>query len=316
MHSARPSSAHIRARRSAALLCCLAVAVTAALGTGCSTRTSRDRIVNRYGLDVHLESERKMFGKAIDQGYAHPSDITVQRLEIILGSLEIERRERARTVIGPAIPAEILRPISQGLAEGFREADSTQHIAVIAMRKQRQKAIFHREFLTTLVAFMEGEDLVIHLSRSDWPVPDQQRNLPQQNQRTNVPFPGIDDPQEKFRVATNEFVRRSGRSGVAVDWQSDVFNSFASARVARAAPATGASAGSSDGAGGKTTVLMAEPEEPLPEIAPLTSEQIERLSPDDLRSLADLEEARTKGVLTEGEFRRKRQAILDASSGD
>ncbi|MDH4017382.1 MAG: hypothetical protein OEV20_08585, partial [Actinomycetota bacterium] len=275
-------------------------------GIGCSTRNVEDRIINRYGLDVHLLSEKKLFGSAIDRGYAHPSDIPVERLEIILGSLQIDRRVRANSVRGPAIPAEILGPVSQGLAEAFRRADSSQQIAVSAQRKQRQKGIFHRKFLTTFIAFMEGDELVLHLSRSDWPVDE--------NRKGGLPRPHVNDPQGEFRVVTNEFIRQSGRTGVAVEWRSDVFGTFAAASAARTAPvATGAGGAATAGAGG-TTVLMAEPEEELTELEPLTNEQLQSLSPADLRDLADLEDARTASRITENEYRRQRRTILDAAA--
>ncbi len=290
-------------RRRLALLSCLVVLLGLTGGVGCSTRTVEDRIINRYGLDVHLLSEKKRFGSAIDHGYAHPSDIPVERLEIILGSLQIDRRVRANTVRGPAIPAEILGPVSQGLAEAFRRADSSQRIAVSAQRKQRQKGIFHRKFLTSFVAFMDGDDLVFHLSRSDWPVDE--------NRKGGLPKPHVDDPQEKFRVVTNDFIRRSGRTGVAVEWSSDVFGTFAAASAARTAPVDAGAAGA-----GGTTVLMAEPEEELTELEPLTNEQLQRLSPSDLRDLADLEDARTAGRITEDEYRWQRRKVLDAAASD
>jgi hypothetical protein len=109
-----------RVRRDLVLIACLAAVVGAAGGVGCATRTREDRIINRYGLDVYLRSERKPFGPAVDHGYAHPSDISMQRLEIILGSLQIERRVGARSKLEPAIPAEILAPVCEALAQAFR----------------------------------------------------------------------------------------------------------------------------------------------------------------------------------------------------
>jgi len=302
--ASRPRAPHPGIER-IALVCALGLAlISVSSSLGCSTRNVEDRIINRYGLDVHLRSEKKIFGRAIDRGYAQPSDITVGRLTIILGSLQIERRERARTVLGPAIPAEILSPIAQGLAEAFRLADSTQQIAVSAQRKQMQKGIFNRKFLTTLVAWMEGEDLIVHLSRSDWPIDE--------TRKTEQPRPQVDEPQEKFRLVTNDIVRRSGRSGVAVAWRSDVFDTFSSASAARTAPvAAGATT-----AGGKTVLMDSTADEPLPDLAPLTNEQLRSLSSDDLRGLADLEEARGEGRITEAEYRRNRQTLIEAATAD
>ncbi len=306
MHRRRPSSARIAPVACALLLLGLSGSI------GCATRTVEDRIINRYGLDVHLRSDRKLFGSAIDHGYAHPSDIPVERLRVILGSLEIERRERARTVREPAIPAEILVDVSSGVAEAFREAKSSERIAVMAERKQMQKKIFNRKFLTSFVTWMEGDELILHLSRTDWPI-DEKR-------QSGLPRPHPNDPQQKFRVVTNEFVRRSGETGVAIAWESEVFGSFANASRLRSAPSTAATGGAAAsgavaGAGEKTVLMESAPAEPPPP-EPLSSEQLKALDADDLRWLADLEEARSAGKITEDEYRRRRQAILDTAGSN
>ena len=59
------------------------------------------------------------------------------------------------------------------------------------------------------------------------------------------------------------------------------------------------------------TVLMEEPERPQAEPrAPLPADLLPYLSPTQLRELADLEEAREQGRLTEGRYRRERERIL------
>lgn len=297
-----PRTRSLRARSTA---CAMALACLALVpSTGCSTRSVDDRIINRYGLDVYLRTEKKLFGGTIEEGYAQPSEISEQRLKIILASLEIERREGARSVLGPAIPAEILDPVAEGLAQAFREANSSQRIVVSAERKQMQKAIFNRKFLTSFVTWIEGDDLVFHLSRADWPIDDKRQS--------GLPKPHANDPQQRFRLVTNELVRRSGKTGVAVDWRSEAFRTFTSASLARTAPVSAAGPAQSSGAGSKT-VLMESPETDavLPEPLPLTGEQLESLSPQDLRALADLEEERDAGRITEDEYRRNRARLLE-----
>lgn len=299
----RPSAPH---RKQLAIALVLTLAPLLA-STACSVRTVEDQLISRYGIQVDLRSDKKPFSAAVDHGYAQPSQISVERLVIILGSLEIERREGARTVRGPAIPAEIVSPIAQALAESFREADSSQRIALSAERKQMQKAIFNRKFLTTLVTWMEGEDLVVHLSRSDWPI-DEKR-------KSGLPRPHVDDPQQKFRMVTNEFVRRAGRTGVAVTWRDEIFSTFAGARAVRTAPAA-ASAPRPEAGDASKTVLMDSGPEALPEPEPLTNAQLQNLDASELRELADLEEARDAGRVTEDAYRRDRKALLDAATTD
>lgn len=290
-----------RAHRTAIVLLAL---ISTFSTLACSTRTVDQRIINRYGLDVYLRSDKKILGPAIDRGFEHPSDISVDRLRRILGSLRIERKEGARTVLGPAFAAELLTPISSGLAEGFREADANQAIVVMAQRKQRQKGIFNRKFLTSFVTYIEAGDLVVHLSRSDWPLDDNDRN-----QKTDrLPMPHVDDPQQRFRMVTNEFVHLDGKTGVRVAWNDPVFSGFESPPAAAGTgsipppPVTDAK---------PKTVLMEASMDELPEPQPLTASQIENLSPETLRELADLEEARRAGQLTEDDYRQKRSVILD-----
>jgi hypothetical protein len=48
----------------------------------------------------------------------------------------------------------------------------------------------------------------------------------------------------------------------------------------------------------------------------LPADVLSRLTAAQLRELADLEEARQQGRLTEGHYRRQRQLILDAAGDD
>jgi len=276
----------------------------------CATRTVDQRVINRYGLDIYLRSEKKILGAAIDRGFDQPSDITVGRLRRILGSLEIERQEGARTVRGPAIQAELLAPISAGLAEAFREAKPSQEIVVMATRKQMQKGIFNRKFLTSFVSFIESGELVVHLSRADWALDENNRN----HKIDHMPMPHVDDPQQKFRMVTNEYVKLAGRTGVQVDWNAAVFSEFANT-PADQTPGASPPLPAAPQAKTKTVLMEATPAE-LPAPRALSQDQIEQLSPGALRELADLEEARRAGQITEDDYRTKRTEILDAAGAN
>jgi len=97
-----------------------------------------------------------------------------------------------------------------------------------------------------------------------------------------------------FRVLASEGVEPTGHQSVAVYWRDDRFRNPTSVRV---------------GPGGKVTrrtVLMEEE-------APATEPSAAQLptDPASLRALADLEEARRAGELTEAEYQRKRRALLE-----
>jgi len=100
------------------LLGLLAALVALGSATGCATRPSSDRIVNRYGLDIYLQSEKKMFGGAIDRGFDHPAKISRDRIEAILSSIEIERRlDGSAFERVPAIQPELLNDVAIGVAQ-------------------------------------------------------------------------------------------------------------------------------------------------------------------------------------------------------
>lgn len=308
-----PSKARARRRR----IAFAGVALVAAFAsTACSTRNVDDRIINRYGLDVYLRSEKKIFGPTIARGFDHPSDIEVARLRRILGSIEIERKEGARTVLGPAVAAELLEPVSAGVAEAFRRADPDQEIVVMALRKQMQKFIFDRKYLTSFVAFMKDDELYLYFSRSDWEL-DEKRKGP-------LPLPNVEDPQQKFRMVSSRYIEGAGRGGVKVDWRNAVFSDYAGDPGAgSAAGAASTASESDDGAASsaaepgqtKSVLMEARPGE-LPPLAPLTAEQFERLSPDDMRRLADLEDARKAGELKEEQYRIERARILERAGAN
>jgi len=209
--------------------------------TACSTRTVDDRIINRYGLDVYLRSEKKVFGPTLARGYDHPSDIDVARLRRILGSIELERKEGARTVRVPALQAELLEPVSTGLAEAFREADADEQIVVVAIRKQMQKAIFDRKYLTSFVTWMQDGYLYVHFSRYEW-------ELPEVSRQKSFPKPSVDETQSSIRTVSGPYIETTDRGGVRLEWQSDVFSPFSRVPASSAGDSgTGGAAGSEAG---------------------------------------------------------------------
>jgi hypothetical protein len=100
-------------------------------------------------------------------------------------------------------------------------------------------------------------------------------------------------------VLASEGVEPTGHQSVAAHWRDDRFRNPTSVRV---------------GPGGKVTrrtVLMEDEGPPDaaagPDAGPLPSD------PETLRALADLEEARRAGELTEAEYQRRRRALLEAA---
>jgi hypothetical protein len=103
----------------------------------------------------------------------------------------------------------------------------------------------------------------------------------------------------KFRVVPAEAMYQEGNFAVSVDWQDDVFRE--PLRTVQ-----------TDGERRERTILMETPERPSEgKKSALPADVLPYLSSDQLRELADLEDARSTGAITEGHYRRERERILE-----
>jgi len=345
----------------------------------CATRSVNQTVVNTYDLEVMLRSEKPAFGfKTLPRGYAQPVEISAARLQAILGGIQIDLRPSEKSAIRErryAIPRKILSNVAEGLSTGLAEAGPDQQIVVLALRKQMQKGFFNRKYLTSFVAWVEGDQLVVQLSRIDWKT-DQHRI------GDKLPTPRVGEFVMPFTTVGNELYATAGRQGVEVDWRNREFGgktieenvagrrtgaapiaapaepaeqSDASAGAAAAssegaaaeAAATGGAAtdvaapAASSGAGaapaavtgagaapaavtgagaapaavtGEGVAAAAAASASAPAAAaeaPSQPDALRGLDADDLRGLADLEEARAAGRLDAASYEQQRRAILE-----
>lgn len=257
--------------------------------TGCVTREVVDAIYNRQRVEVILV-EHRQGSKVIDRGFKHPTRISEQRLSNILGALEIRGREEQLAGIRYVFEHDHLPRAAAALAYGLGKAGPDQSVAVRMTSKVRQTGIFDRKFITSFVAYVQEELLFIHLSRVDWKVPERA-------QKTSMPLPRVDEHPMKFKMNVPKGMYAEGNYAVSVEWQSAEFQG-ALQRVA------------GEGKGERTILL----EDDIPAERPasgIPGDMLARLSAEQLRQLADLEEARQRGTMTEGHYRRLRQKILD-----
>jgi hypothetical protein len=344
----------------------LTLALTALLLLpACATRTVNDTVVDEYGLEIRLRSQRPWLGGTpVPRGFAHPARISPARLETILGGIQIDMRESEDSAIRErryAIPRKILPDVADGLSHAFAEAGPDQEIVVMALQKRMQKGIFNRKYLTSFVTWIEGDDLVVQLSRLDWKT-DQHRV------GDRLPVPEVGEYVMPFTTVPNELYAVAGRQGVRVAWQSPVFGAetieenVAGTRAGAdaladedgsAAPlAEGGEAGATSGAAaapasdpGADAAGAAVPgaagagDANSPDSTASTTsgttagatsdtgsdatsdtatgaaggdgDALRGLTADDLRELADLEEARAAGRIDRAEYELQRQAILE-----
>jgi hypothetical protein len=271
----------------------LAVLAAVALSPlSCVTREVRESIYNRSNVEVILREHRR-FGTTIPRGFAHPAHISPIRLTHILGAIDIRGREEQLAGIRAAFQPAQLPAIAEAVSYALEQANPDQELAVRITSKVLQHGIFDRKFLTSFVAYVENDLFYLHMSRVDWPL----SNLVK---KTAPPEPRLDEHPMKFKVVPTEGMYAEGIYAVSVDWQDSIFRRPLRSVADRR----------------ERTILMEEPDLPERRRSGVPSDILSRLTAEQLRQLADLEEARQQGRLSEGHYRRQRQKILEAAGED
>jgi hypothetical protein len=274
------------------------VACTATLA-GCMT--TKTTIVNRKEITVQLVSRR---GDRIELN--HPTTIAPVRLSHILARIDIRLSVKEGQQRAPAFHIESLDLISQGLAQGLREAGPNQRVIVYSIRREKRFGIFDTNYLTSFVAYVHGEYLFLHLSRSDWEIPPRNQD--------RLPEPKIGKFPSKFRILPGKAMKMVDEQALAIGWSDPVFQKPSRTRITPSGQMV------------RKTILMEshEPESAEPEddsdlgsdargANPKGARSIPAgVSPKTLRELADLEERRQRGEISEYDYERQRNKILAA----
>lgn len=284
-------AATMRSRKLAALT---ALAFCLVLTSGCATRALRHSIIERTGMQVDLVRYAKGF-RAQPQGFEHPAVISKERLVNILGAVEIETREQeGASIRQPGFQPEMVEAIAEALSDALRQAGPDEEIGLKAVRKEKSLGIFHTKYLTSLLAYVKDGALFLQLHRSEWPIPQAKEDKP-------LPEPQRDTRPMDFRVVSGEFLFFAGPQTLEIDWKNDVF------RTSYRLP------GSTSGEKRRREVLL---QSPIPQSERKSDNgegegvSLDTLSPDQLRALADLEEDRHSGRITEQAYQRARRELL------
>jgi hypothetical protein len=265
----------------------LALALIALAASGCITRSVRQTVLDDGRNRVILRGEKR--GRAtVERGFDHPITIAPVRLAHILSRIDLEDDSGKKRERHPAIPTESLYAIAEALAKGLAAADSSQEVVLQSVRRAKHLAIFDRHYLTSLLVFAQDDMLHVQVARSDWEIPPRRRE--------QLPEPHAGEMEQSFRLLVDQGMSLADAQSVVVDWRDPVFAKPTRTRITP---------------GGKvlrTTILMeSEAEEappaPRPELPP-------ELTPEQLRALADLEEARREGKVSEAEYAVERNRIL------
>lgn len=272
----------------------LAVSLGLALAsTACgTTRVERQSVVQNGGIEAFLRSYRKG-GEEVEQGFNHPAPIAAVRLAHILSFIDVEVGEGKKRERIAAVDPVIIYEVGDALEQALDLAGPNQEVVVMAVRKERRLGIFHATFLTSFIAYVKGDLLTIQLGHANWEVPKID-----QSPGDDLPEPRRDRDMMPFRVVPDPALTLLGPKTVAVDWRSDAFRDPTRIQL------------SPSGEVRRRTVLM-EDDTPLDEeAAPEGTIRLDDLTPEKLRDLADLEEQRRAGEVTEAEYQRRRLEIL------
>jgi len=264
------------------------------LQSGCAARTVRSPIIERFGVDVDLVREVEGFTTRA-RGFEHPAIVSTPRLQHILGAIEIESpSDSGGSIRQPAFHAEIIEPTARALAEALAKASPDQEVGVQVIRRQKRLGVFHDKYLTTFLAYIDNGYLYLTLRRVDF-------FLAKGHAEKNLPKPRRDDRSAKFRVVSGEPLFYAGPQTLEIAWRDPAF------KTAFRLP------GSTQGEKRRRQVLLEAPVTRAERDAANRSSDslgIEELSAEQLRALADLEEDRQSGLMTETAYQRARRELL------
>jgi hypothetical protein len=261
----------------------------AAASAGCITRPVSEKVFDDGYTSVMLRTEKRGF-TAVPKGYEHPAVISPVRMAHILSRIDLRWAKDENNERVPAIPLDTLFIIAKGMVEALEKANPDQAVVVMSIRRDRHLAIFERQFLTSLIAYMQDDLLYIHLSRPDWEIPPRRKE--------DLPEPSLGDHPLKFRLVVDRgMTLGADHQSVAVQWRDEIFRKATRTRV------------TSTGRVVRREVLMESLEDETVFEKP-AAPPADNLSPEQLRALADLEEARQNGEVTETEYTGRRDKIL------
>jgi hypothetical protein len=276
-----------RRSRSRLAIPLLAAAGIAVFGTGCITRTLREDVYTDSYTRIFLRGQKRG-GDPVDRGFEHPAAISAIRVANILSRVDLRVEVKKGTERVPAIPTKTIYVIAEGVSKGLANADPSQEVVVLSILREKRWGIFDRKYLTSFLAYVHDELLYLHFSRTDWEVPPRRAD--------RLPEPHVGKYVMKFRMLPSRGMAVVDEQSVAVAWRDPIFKQPSRVRTLP---------------GGKVvrrTILMETPEAEQAGPAELPANLLSQT----LRRLADLEDERRDGAISEGEYELRRREILRA----
>lgn len=267
----------------------MSLVLAATIQTGCMTRSVREVVWDDGHSKILLRSQKKG-GTSIARGFGHPVAIAPVRMTHILSRIDMRREEGRRE---PAIPTDLLYPFGVEITKALALAKPDQEVVVQAVRRAKRMGIFDRWYLTSLLLFVKDDLLYIQVSRIDWEIP------PRRKER--LPEAHVGEYPHAHRLLPDQAMTLADHQTLAVDWKAPIFKKPTRTRRTAAGKVL------------RREILIESLEddtvfEPTPSIT-------DQLTPQQLRALADLEEARRDGNVTETEYTVRKGQILRGELG-
>jgi hypothetical protein len=261
------------------------------LATGCLTRSVKEPVFEQDQTDVFLRSQRKG-SETLPKGFGHPLSISTARMAHILSRIDYRSGDGDGERVG-VIPLETLYVIAEGMSKAFGKANPDQEVVVMSIRRGKHWGVFDRNYLTSLLAYLKDDLLYIQIARVDWEVPN--------NLKTQLPEPHEGEEVMKFRLVASEGMTLAATQSVAVSWRDPIFRRPTRTRILPSGRVV------------RREILMETPEDTNPPAPPIATDVLPAgLAPETLRKLADLEDQKTRGEVTQTEYTVMRSTILRA----
>ena len=237
----------------------------------------------RVGLRRTLEG-----GKPVPRGYTHPVTISDVRIAHILAHLTYEKSDGERQ---PVIRTDHIYPLAEGMAKAVQKAGPDDEIVAATLGMDRRFGIFSVERVTSFRAFFESDQLVLeffhieyHLERRDKVGTIRDYEIPTEHPKG----------RPSFRIVEGKAQTRRGPRMVVVDWRDRFYAKPVSLSIR-------------GGQARRRTILLEAEDE---DIAPIVQPPPQSTDAQ-LRALDQLDAARRAGLISEGEFRRRRRLVLE-----
>jgi len=199
----------------------LVIALVTAVPLGCATRVVERQVHLQDGVTATLRHQTED-GVPVDRGYQHPVEIPEQRLLRILAGITIRSGNKDDELIEkPAIAPKLLIPVARGLSQSLAAAESSEEIALTAVRRERRLGIFSKKFLTSFVSYVSDDLLTIALSRIEW---DLDLGRMSHNRRDDLPKPRLGVKVMDFSIVANQAYEAAGEQTVRIRWRDERWN--------------------------------------------------------------------------------------------